>query len=87
MEIVIGKGLAIYEIPEEILAKYKMPEEKASIINERMKEMKVKVENPEVEGYGFIPFIHDPRDDEVREKLNVINCIDYVISVIWVILA
>jgi hypothetical protein len=52
MGVVIGNSGNFYEIPEEVLAKYIMPEEKVKPIKEMFKRTKVIVEEPEVEGYG-----------------------------------
>ncbi len=52
MGVVIGRGARFYDIPEDVLAKYEMPEEKTEKIREKMKGVKVKLDE-EVEGYGL----------------------------------
>jgi len=51
MGVVIGKGARFYDIPEDVLTKYEMSEEKTEKIREKMKGVKVKVD-AEVEGFG-----------------------------------
>jgi len=52
MGVVIGRGARFYDIPEDVLTKYEMPEEKTEKIREKMKGVKVKLDE-EVEGYGL----------------------------------
>jgi len=59
MGIVIGKDVKFYNVPEEVLKKYEMPEEQVKPIKEKLKGMKFKMES-DVEGYGALNV-----DDEV----------------------
>lgn len=51
MGLVIGKGLKFFNIPEEELAKYEVPEDKVNKLKEKVG--KKKTEDAEVEGYGY----------------------------------
>lgn len=50
MSIVIGKGKKIYDVPEDILTKYEVPEDKAKEIRANLKK---ESDQNDVEGYGL----------------------------------
>jgi hypothetical protein len=56
MALVIGKGKTLYDVPDDILAKYLVTEDKAKEIRENLKKTK-ETDNNDVEGYG-IPVIN-----------------------------
>jgi hypothetical protein len=54
MSTVIGKGQKFYDIPEDILAKYSLPEEKQNKLREEFNKFLARRKGAEVEGYEGI---------------------------------
>jgi hypothetical protein len=59
MALVIGKGKSFYDVPEDVLAKYALPEDKAAKIKENVQKISLNKGDSDVEGYGHFDGLHE----------------------------